>query len=83
MDKDLEKGKRTCRKRSRKIYQPNQVIGLGTGSTAYYVIKEIGDAVKNGLNIKAVPTSEKTVRSHCGRTPSRCGRDRVTVILVA
>jgi ribose 5-phosphate isomerase A len=36
------------------------VVGLGTGSTAYYTIKKLGELVKNGLNIKGIPTSEKT-----------------------
>lgn len=37
-----------------------QIIGLGTGSTAYYAIMEVGALVKNGLQIRAVPTSEQT-----------------------
>lgn len=36
------------------------LIGLGTGSTAYYAIKKVGEMVRNGLNIKAVPTSKET-----------------------
>nr|WP_317616781.1 hypothetical protein [Priestia megaterium] len=36
------------------------IVGLGTGSTAYYTIVKLGERVKNGLNIKAVPTSQKT-----------------------
>ena len=36
------------------------VIGLGTGSTAYYAIKKVGEMVRDGLNIKAVPTSKET-----------------------
>ncbi|MEB2783956.1 ribose-5-phosphate isomerase RpiA [Algoriphagus persicinus] len=40
--------------------QDQQVIGLGTGSTTYYAIHEIGKLVKRGLQIKAIPTSIKT-----------------------
>ncbi len=36
------------------------LVGLGTGSTAYYVIEKVGEMVKNGLNIKAVSTSDQT-----------------------
>lgn len=43
-----------------KFIKDHQVVGLGTGSTAYYAINAIGEMVKNGLRIKAVPTSEKT-----------------------
>ena len=36
------------------------VIGLGTGSTAYYAIHAIGDLVKEGVNIQGVATSKTT-----------------------
>lgn len=36
------------------------VVGLGTGSTAYYTIKKLGELVRKGLSIKAIPTSEQT-----------------------
>ena len=35
-------------------------VGLGTGSTAYFMIEAIGDLVKSGLTIKAVATSIET-----------------------
>lgn len=37
-----------------------QIVGLGTGSTAYFAIIEIAAMLKNGLQIKTVPTSEQT-----------------------
>ncbi|ANH79730.1 ribose 5-phosphate isomerase A [Niabella ginsenosidivorans] len=37
-----------------------QIIGLGTGSTAYFAIQSVGEMVKEGLTIKAIPTSEET-----------------------
>ncbi len=40
--------------------QNSQVIGLGSGSTANYAIREIGKLVRNGLQVKAIPTSKKT-----------------------
>ncbi len=36
------------------------VVGLGTGSTMYYAIQSLGERIKEGLNIKGIPTSEKT-----------------------
>jgi len=36
------------------------VIGLGTGSTAYWAIKKIGSLVRDGLKITAVATSTNT-----------------------
>lgn len=35
-------------------------VGLGTGSTAFYMIEALGDKIKNGLDIKAVATSVET-----------------------
>ncbi|MBM4121370.1 MAG: ribose-5-phosphate isomerase RpiA [Nitrospira sp.] len=36
------------------------VVGLGTGSTARYVVLALGERVKAGLKIKGVPTSRGT-----------------------
>ena len=35
-------------------------VGLGTGSTAYYATKKLGELVRNGLEIQAVATSLDT-----------------------
>lgn len=40
--------------------QSGMVIGLGTGSTAYYAVRRIGQKVREGLDIQAIPTSEQT-----------------------
>jgi ribose 5-phosphate isomerase A len=32
-------------------------VGLGTGSTAYYFIEKLGEKCRNGLQIRAVPSS--------------------------
>ena len=60
MIKDLEKEKVLAAKEAVKLIRDNQIVGLGTGSTAYYAIKEIGELVKNGLKIKAISTSDAT-----------------------
>lgn len=36
------------------------VVGLGTGSTMYYAIQNLGERINEGLNIKGIPTSERT-----------------------
>lgn len=36
------------------------VLGLGTGSTAYHLVNAVGALVKNGMNLKAIPTSKAT-----------------------
>ena len=48
--------------------EDGMTVGLGTGSTAHYMILALGERVKEGLNIKCVATSlasEKTARE-CG-----------------
>lgn len=55
-----ENEKQLAAKEAVKLVGNNQVVGLGTGSTAYYVIQEIGRLVKEGLQIRAIPTSDKT-----------------------
>lgn len=38
--------------------QEGMLVGLGTGSTAYYVIERIGQRVAEGLKIQAIATSK-------------------------
>lgn len=38
------------------------IVGLGTGSTAYWAIQYLADKVRKGLNVIAVPTSDETER---------------------
>lgn len=37
-----------------------QIVGLGTGSTAAYFIKLLGEQVRNGLRVRGIPTSERS-----------------------
>lgn len=43
-----------------KYIKSGMTVGLGTGSTAFFMIEAIGEMVNNGLEIKAVATSEAT-----------------------
>ncbi|MDR0198254.1 MAG: ribose-5-phosphate isomerase RpiA [Methanomassiliicoccaceae archaeon] len=45
-------------------------VGLGTGSTAYYAIKRVGELVRNGFKLTCVATSVQTERiaKECGIT---------------
>ncbi|QHT65348.1 ribose-5-phosphate isomerase RpiA [Rhodocytophaga rosea] len=60
MINSIEKEKELAAKEAIKFINNNQIVGLGTGSTAAYAIKGIGELVKNGLKIKAIPTSNRT-----------------------
>ncbi len=42
--------------------EDGMIIGLGTGSTIVYSLKKLGELVKEGLNIKGIPTSIRTQR---------------------
>lgn len=43
-----------------KFIESGMNVGLGTGSTAFFMIEAIGEMVQNGLHIKAVATSNET-----------------------
>ncbi len=59
MDK-IKQEKHLAAKEAAKHIEDGQIIGLGTGSTAYFAIAEVGEMVKNGLAVKAIPTSTQT-----------------------
>ena len=42
--------------------QSGMVIGLGSGSTVYHALLEIGKRVQNGMDILGIPTSLQTAR---------------------
>jgi ribose 5-phosphate isomerase A len=52
--------KEAAARASLKFVKDGQVVGLGTGSTAAYFIKLLGEQVKNGLRIRGIPTSVRS-----------------------
>jgi len=52
--------KKIAGEKATEYIQDGMVIGLGTGSTAYYLIQKVGELVSKGMNIKAVATSQNT-----------------------
>lgn len=44
------------------LVQPGMTAGIGTGSTAYWLILALGERVRAGLDIRCVPTSRETAR---------------------
>ena len=36
------------------------IVGLGTGSTAEYAVKKLGERAQNGLSFRGIPTSDAT-----------------------
>ena len=53
-----EQEKEAAAQASLKFIKDGQVVGIGTGSTAAYFIKSLGEQVNNGLRIRCIPTSE-------------------------
>lgn len=49
--------KQAAGKKAAQLVKNNMVVGLGTGSTVAYTIKELGRRVADGLKILGVPTS--------------------------
>jgi len=52
--------KRAAAEAAAQLVEDDMVVGLGTGSTAAFLVSIIGARVRTGLNIVAVPTSEAT-----------------------
>jgi ribose 5-phosphate isomerase A len=52
--------KRAAAARAVEFIRPGMRVGLGTGSTAKHFVELLGERVRGGLDIIAVPTSEAT-----------------------
>jgi ribose 5-phosphate isomerase A len=57
---DLEALKRQAAVRALDYVEPGMRLGLGTGSTARHLVELLGERVRAGLSVIAVPTSEAT-----------------------
>jgi len=53
----MSERKRLAAEKAVELVQDGMKVGLGTGSTAFYAIEAIGQLVKDGFDILAVPTS--------------------------
>jgi ribose 5-phosphate isomerase A len=63
MANDLRKSdqeKEASARASLQFVKDGQVVGLGTGTTAAYFIKLLGDEVERGLRIRGIPTSVRS-----------------------
>ena len=52
--------KEAAARASLQFIKDGQVVGLGTGSTAAYFIKLLGERVKQGLRVRGIPTSVRS-----------------------
>jgi ribose 5-phosphate isomerase A len=52
--------KEAAARASLRFVEGGQVVGLGTGSTAAYFIKLLGEKVRNGMRVRGIPTSDRS-----------------------
>jgi ribose 5-phosphate isomerase A len=52
--------KKAAAEAAAELVTENMVVGLGTGSTAAFLVARLGERVREGLDIVAIPTSEAT-----------------------
>lgn len=57
---DRSQAKRNAAVEAVRMIEDGMTVGLGTGSTAAFVIELLGERVAQGLGIRGVPTSEAT-----------------------
>src|SRR5271167_3085573 len=57
---DAEAQKHAAAARALELVREGMRLGLGTGSTAKHFVELLGERVRAGLNVVAVPTSEAT-----------------------
>ena len=55
-----EAEKESAGRAAAKLVGDGEVVGLGTGSTAYFAVLALGERVKAGLKMIGIPTSEQT-----------------------
>ncbi len=55
-----EEEKEAAGRAAAKLVRDGDIVGLGTGSTAYFAVVALGERVKAGLKIVGIPTSVQT-----------------------
>lgn len=54
--------KEAAARASLRFIQDGQIVGIGTGSTVAYFIQLLGEQVRNGLQIRGIPTSNRSAQ---------------------
>ena len=55
-----EEEKEAAGRAAARLVRDGDIVGLGTGSTAYFAVAALGERVKSGLKIIGIPTSVRT-----------------------
>jgi len=56
----LDQEKQAAARAAAELVEPGSIVGLGSGSTATYAIRFLGQRVRESLKIVGIPTSQKT-----------------------
>jgi ribose 5-phosphate isomerase A len=65
-----EQAKRAAGYQAADMIEEGMVVGLGTGSTVFYVIERLSERIRDGLKITGIPTSFQTaIRAREARIP--------------
>lgn len=59
---DADANKRAAAERAVALVEDGMTLGLGTGSTAAWFVRLLGERVRQGLRVRGVPTSEATAK---------------------
>jgi ribose 5-phosphate isomerase A len=59
-DQEKDQEKESAGRAAAKLVRDGDIVGLGTGSTAYFAVVALGERVKAGLKIIGIPTSVHT-----------------------
>ncbi len=84
MATDIESEKQRAAEKSLEYVEDGMVIGLGSGSTAAHAVRLLGPRVRDGLDVRGVPTSRDTraLAEACGiplTTLDEAGRLDLTI----
>lgn len=57
---ELDREKQLAAEATVELIEDGMTVGLGTGSTAAFAVRKLGQRVQGGLSIRALPTSRQT-----------------------
>jgi ribose 5-phosphate isomerase A len=66
MANDNDREKESAARASVRFVHDGDIVGLGTGSTAAYLVRFLGERVQAGLKIQGIPTSVRTAETATG-----------------
>lgn len=55
-----ENKKKVVGEKAVEYIEDKMTVGLGSGTTVYWMLKKLGEKVKDGFNVKGIPTSKRT-----------------------